>query len=301
VKLIFLSQREFQCLLCATLLRRHDLNANHAKEENSIRKKINSIFNKRRENFSTLKEYNDYLEEVEDIVFNLLNKIEEEETRARIERYRKENQDLINLNQSITVQEERELKAQLEQEKDRSQKRKESYIQEERQHQQEKLKEQEEREERLQLAEGKTSTLKRPSRKPRNFPEEIPAEGVTNGTGSQTRASPAAPSPSTYEPNPGGLRIATAGPSPFLPYTPTSTPKSFNPSYHPPPSSAITPFLSTLTPFNPPSRPMPNLPISSKSKEDIVAERRAGGYVDSLVKNRALSEALSSLFVSLPP
>lgn len=55
-------------------------------------------FNKRREDFPDLRSYNDYLEMVEDIMFNLINEINVPETEARIAAYRAENAALIQLN-----------------------------------------------------------------------------------------------------------------------------------------------------------------------------------------------------------
>jgi CDK-activating kinase assembly factor MAT1 len=55
-------------------------------------------FNKRREDFPDLRIYNDYLEEVEDITFNLINDIDVQKTEARIAKYRAENAALIELN-----------------------------------------------------------------------------------------------------------------------------------------------------------------------------------------------------------
>ncbi|KAG1774296.1 CDK-activating kinase assembly factor MAT1-domain-containing protein [Suillus placidus] len=55
-------------------------------------------FNKRREDFFDLHSYNDYLEEVEDITFNLINDVDIPQTEARILAHRKENSALIELN-----------------------------------------------------------------------------------------------------------------------------------------------------------------------------------------------------------
>ncbi|KTW26378.1 CDK-activating kinase assembly factor MAT1 [Pneumocystis carinii B80] len=55
--------------------------------EIDIRKRISKICNKRPEDFETLMEYNDYLEEVEDITFNLVNNIDVEETEAKLIAY----------------------------------------------------------------------------------------------------------------------------------------------------------------------------------------------------------------------
>ncbi|EJD53259.1 CDK-activating kinase assembly factor [Auricularia subglabra TFB-10046 SS5] len=85
-------------------------------KEVAIRRRIHKEFNKRREDFIDLKAYNDYLEEVEDITFNLINGIDVEETNARITRFRAENAAIIEQNlqldecmmQELLEEEERE-------------------------------------------------------------------------------------------------------------------------------------------------------------------------------------------------
>ncbi|KAF7974557.1 hypothetical protein HWV62_11914 [Athelia sp. TMB] len=67
-------------------------------KEVAIRRRIAKEFNKRREDFPDLRQYNDYLEEVEDIAFNLINEIDIPETEKRIQAYRAENAALIELN-----------------------------------------------------------------------------------------------------------------------------------------------------------------------------------------------------------
>ncbi|KAI9182976.1 TFIIH/NER complex subunit [Blastocladiella emersonii ATCC 22665] len=62
------------------------------------RKQIHRIFNKQPREFASLREYNDYLEMVEDIVFNLTNEIDVERTNAIVEKYRRENQESIERN-----------------------------------------------------------------------------------------------------------------------------------------------------------------------------------------------------------
>lgn len=60
-----------------------------------IRKRIASTFNKREEDFATLRDYNDYLEEVEEIIFNLMNEVDVQRTEARLEAYRQQNAEQI--------------------------------------------------------------------------------------------------------------------------------------------------------------------------------------------------------------
>ncbi|KAG9318244.1 CDK-activating kinase assembly factor MAT1-domain-containing protein [Chiua virens] len=91
------------CPICQKILRKlafapqtfEDLTV---EKEVAVRRRIAKDFNKRREDFPDLYSYNDYLEEVEDITFNLINDVDVAETEARVERYRKENASSIELN-----------------------------------------------------------------------------------------------------------------------------------------------------------------------------------------------------------
>ncbi len=60
-----------------------------------IRKRVLRDFNLKEEDFGTLREYNDYLEMVEDIIFNLVNDIDVQETNRRIAVYKQKNKDQI--------------------------------------------------------------------------------------------------------------------------------------------------------------------------------------------------------------
>ncbi|KAF8522109.1 CDK-activating kinase assembly factor [Hysterangium stoloniferum] len=111
------------CPICAKVLRKlaftpqtfEDLTV---EREMAVRRRVSKEFNKRREDFPDLRAYNDYLEMVEDIMFNLINEIDVPETEARIVAYRAENAALIQLNiqrekleaQEIQDEEERERK-----------------------------------------------------------------------------------------------------------------------------------------------------------------------------------------------
>lgn len=81
-------------------------------------------FNKTLEDFKNLKEYNDYLEEVEDIsmcekisfylqVYNLVNDLDKEETNKRIATYREQNKQQIAQAQARRAQQDFEKKQQL--------------------------------------------------------------------------------------------------------------------------------------------------------------------------------------------
>lgn len=64
-------------------------------KEIAIRRRISNIFNKREEDFPSLREYNDYLEEVEDMIFNLIEGIDVPVIEAKIAQYQKENAEQI--------------------------------------------------------------------------------------------------------------------------------------------------------------------------------------------------------------
>ena len=67
-------------------------------KEVDIRKRILKDFNKKEEDFDQLSEWNDYLEMVEDIIFNLMNGIDILGTNKRIADYKDRNKDFINKN-----------------------------------------------------------------------------------------------------------------------------------------------------------------------------------------------------------
>lgn len=56
-------------------------------KEIDIRKRVSGIYNKTEEDFEDLKDYNKYLESVENIIFNLNNGIDIEETEANLVKY----------------------------------------------------------------------------------------------------------------------------------------------------------------------------------------------------------------------
>ncbi|KAL1409045.1 TFIIH/NER complex subunit [Vanrija albida] len=68
-------------------------------KEISVRRRMAENFNKRADDFPTRKEYDDYLEDVEDMTFNLLNDIDVAATEARIAAYARDNASLIATNQ----------------------------------------------------------------------------------------------------------------------------------------------------------------------------------------------------------
>eukprot|EP00842_Homolaphlyctis_polyrhiza_P003714 jgi/Hompol1/4343/HPOL_003606-RA len=97
-------------------------------KEIQIRKKIGRYFNKRLEDFDgNLRAYNDYLEEVEEIMFNLIHDIDLQNTQERIDRYRIENKEIIEANMSRQRREDQYNMQRLERERLEKHLRKEAY------------------------------------------------------------------------------------------------------------------------------------------------------------------------------
>ncbi|CAJ1947242.1 unnamed protein product [Sphenostylis stenocarpa] len=74
-------------------------------KEIAIRRRISSIFNKREDDFSSLREYNDYLEEVEDMTFNLIDGIDVSAIEEKIAKYQEENAEQIMINRARKAEE----------------------------------------------------------------------------------------------------------------------------------------------------------------------------------------------------
>ncbi|KAJ3107841.1 TFIIH/NER complex subunit [Phlyctochytrium planicorne] len=86
-------------------------------------------FNKRLEDFGgDLRAYNDYLEEVEELMFNLINDVDVQGTNERIEKFRQENKDLIAANLARQMNEDKMMAHRLKMEKEERKIRKEAYM-----------------------------------------------------------------------------------------------------------------------------------------------------------------------------
>ncbi|KAE8586978.1 hypothetical protein XENTR_v10021825 [Xenopus tropicalis] len=128
------------CQECNTPLRKSNFRVQLFEDptidkEVEIRKKILKIYNKREEDFPSLREYNDFLEDIEEIVFNLTNNVDLDNTRRKIDMYQKENKDTIQRNKIKMTREQEELEEALELEKHENEQRR-LYLQKEEQLQQ---------------------------------------------------------------------------------------------------------------------------------------------------------------------
>ncbi|XP_011497030.1 PREDICTED: CDK-activating kinase assembly factor MAT1 [Ceratosolen solmsi marchali] len=113
VDLLFL-KGSGSCPECQIALRRANFRVQlyedaMVEKEVDIRKRILRDFNKREEDFETQSEYDNYLEEIENVIYNLTNNIDVIETNKKIEQYKKENKDQIIKNKSKLGKKENEL------------------------------------------------------------------------------------------------------------------------------------------------------------------------------------------------
>ncbi|KAI8973586.1 CDK-activating kinase assembly factor MAT1-domain-containing protein [Mycotypha africana] len=121
------------CPICQQVLRKNQFMSQifedlAVEKEVRIRKRVARVFNKRAEDFPSLRAYNDYLEMVEDITFNLMNEVDVAETEARIAAYEQENKDSIAANQAKSANEQRYRLYQDELEKKEKETKREEYI-----------------------------------------------------------------------------------------------------------------------------------------------------------------------------
>ncbi|EUD68245.1 CDK-activating kinase assembly factor MAT1 [Plasmodium inui San Antonio 1] len=78
--------------------------------QKNIRSKLTEIFNKKRHNFENTPLYNNYLEQIEDIIYLLTNEADEKKRKiieAYIKKYEKENQKIIEENNVIIFENEK--------------------------------------------------------------------------------------------------------------------------------------------------------------------------------------------------
>jgi CDK-activating kinase assembly factor MAT1 len=73
--------------------------------EVDVRKRVSTVFNKTQKDFDDLDQFNKYLEEVEDIVFNLVNCVDVETTEMRLKEYEESNKSNIEENNAKRLQE----------------------------------------------------------------------------------------------------------------------------------------------------------------------------------------------------
>lgn len=124
------------CPKCLIPLRRNGFKLQQFEDasvdvEVEIRKRILQDFNKTEDDFDNLDDYNDYLVEIEDIIYNLVRNINVAETKERIEHYKRENKEIIMRNRMKSKREEQALDELIEEEKMHSQYKRDEVLRDE--------------------------------------------------------------------------------------------------------------------------------------------------------------------------
>jgi CDK-activating kinase assembly factor MAT1 len=112
-------RREFPCPLCGNPVKRVTLTQRtlddvQCEKDTSWRRRVLKVFNKTEKDFPTLLEYNDYLEQVEDMIYSIVNEDPEAETnKIKIREYEQRHKAEIVVRQSQRADEERSIQDQI--------------------------------------------------------------------------------------------------------------------------------------------------------------------------------------------
>jgi len=115
----FGKHREFPCPVCNTTVKRvtltqRTLDAVQCEKDTSWRRRLLAVYNKTEADFPSLKEYNDYLEEVEDMIYSIVNEEPDaEDCKAKIKEYEQAHRAEIVVRQSQRADEERSIQDQI--------------------------------------------------------------------------------------------------------------------------------------------------------------------------------------------
>jgi len=128
IELLFLKGTA-NCEQCGLLLKKSSFRLrlfedDLVEKEIDIRRRILKDFNKKEDDFDSTADYDNYLEQVETIIFNLTNNIDVDETKKMIDDYKKKNADLITKNRIKMSEDELYIEQLLEEEKEKEQRRK---------------------------------------------------------------------------------------------------------------------------------------------------------------------------------
>jgi CDK-activating kinase assembly factor MAT1 len=112
-------RREFPCPICETPVKKVSLSTRTlddvlCEKDTSWRRRVMKVFNKTEKDFVSLLEYNNYLEEVEDMIYSIVNEEPSaEEMKARIKAYEEAYRTEIVIRQSQRADEERAIQDQI--------------------------------------------------------------------------------------------------------------------------------------------------------------------------------------------
>jgi len=238
-------------------------------KEVDIRKRVLRDFNKKEEDFATLREYNDYLEEIETIIYNLANNIDIVNTNKRIEDYKRNNREQILKSKNKMSREEYELEELLELEKQQEQFRRNEMKLEEIESKKKKLREKEALIDELMFSNANAKNIVETFAQSAKESKEIEAKVA----------------PSKVTKFSSGIQFGRQSQSTFLPVTIEEGPLYVYKSV-------------TILPDGP--RPpveedFDNMGYNSHIRAETDQER-AGGFTSNLACMRALQDALAGLY-----
>lgn len=122
------------CPQCSKILKKSQFVAQtfeslEVEKEVHIRQRIGKIFNKKLQDFDyDLEKYNDYLEESEELIYNLVHGVDLEQTNRRMETYKEENRQLIAANIQRQIAEEKLLQSRINAEAEEKLAKKSAYV-----------------------------------------------------------------------------------------------------------------------------------------------------------------------------
>uniref|UniRef100_A0A7R9W6S0 RING-type domain-containing protein n=1 Tax=Pseudictyota dubia TaxID=2749911 RepID=A0A7R9W6S0_9STRA len=131
-------RRVFPCPICETEVKRVTLSTRtlddvQCEKDTSWRRRVMKVYNKAESDFPSLREYNDYLEEVEDIIFKIVNEEPDaEEMKAKLRTYEEANKSQIVIRQSQRADEERSIADRIAAEQRDAERRKREFFETER-------------------------------------------------------------------------------------------------------------------------------------------------------------------------
>mmetsp|Transcript_7292 Transcript_7292/g.10320 ORF Transcript_7292/g.10320 Transcript_7292/m.10320 type:complete len:305 (+) Transcript_7292:191-1105(+) len=130
-------RKELPCPICDTLVKRVNLSTRtqddvQSERDTSWRRRVKKVFNKVETDFPDLLKYNNYLEEVEDIIYSIVNEEPNaEEAKARVKREEEANKAEIVIRQSQRADEERSIADRIASEQRETERRKRDAVEEE--------------------------------------------------------------------------------------------------------------------------------------------------------------------------
>ncbi|KAJ8686784.1 hypothetical protein QAD02_022578 [Eretmocerus hayati] len=261
------------CPECQTALRRVNFRVQlyedaTVEKEVDIRKRILRDFNKKEEDFATQREYDDYLEEVENIIYNLANNIDVIETNRKIEQYKRENRELIQKNKTKLGKKENELEELLEIEKIEQEERRQMLLKQEMEMKKRKIREKEALIDELMFSEGDAKNIVE------SFATTIQA------TAEEAKLVPKVTEFST------GIKFRQQSGSTFLPV----------PKIEEGPTYSYTPIIQEIQGPSPPGwKELQTQGYITHVRAESEGER-AGGFSSKIACLRALQEAMAGLY-----